>query len=49
MFYLVVIKENKPEEIIRLFKQKYKMNGEIIMERKAGPEFLKIIKFTRNS
>jgi len=49
VFYLVVIKENKPEQIIKLFKEEYKMDGEIIMERKAGPELLKIIKFTRNS
>ena len=49
MFYLVVIKENKPEEIIQLFKEKYEMKGVILMERKAGPELLKIIKFTQNS
>lgn len=49
VFYLVVIKENKPEEIIQLFKEKYEMKGVISMERKAGPELLKIIKFTQNS
>ncbi|XP_078382099.1 methyltransferase HEMK2-like isoform X4 [Oculina patagonica] len=47
-FYLVTVAENKPDEIISLFKS-YGMSGEVLMARKAGRERLSILKFTKDS
>ncbi|XP_033727256.1 methyltransferase N6AMT1-like isoform X1 [Pecten maximus] len=46
IFYLVIIKENKAEEIEDIMKgYGYKMWT--VLSRRSGPEFLSILKFTR--
>lgn len=46
IFYLVVIKENDPEEICSMFES-LGFKSESILSRQAGPEHLSILKFTR--
>lgn len=48
IFYLLVIKENDPEYIIKHFK-KLSMVGSIIAERKIRGEHLYVIKFVKNN
>lgn len=45
-FYLVVIPENRPEELVEWFRVRG-FRTEILMTRKAGRELLSILKFTR--
>lgn len=45
-FYLVVVEENKPKQIIKEM-EKYYLNGEIVLKRKAINEGLQIIRFKR--
>ncbi|XP_046738400.1 methyltransferase N6AMT1 [Diprion similis] len=45
-FYLVTIKQNDPISIINIFKQ-WKMNGEIIYDRKVRGEHLHILRFVK--
>ncbi|XP_012558529.1 methyltransferase N6AMT1 [Hydra vulgaris] len=46
-FYIVLIKENKPYEIIS-FMHDNGFHGEVVAERKSGPENLLVIKFSRS-
>nr|XP_009862427.1 hemK methyltransferase family member 2-like isoform X2 [Ciona intestinalis] len=48
VLYLVVIKENKPDEIKALFSNMGFL-CDVVMTRRSGPEFLMILKFTRKS
>lgn len=48
IFYLLVIKENDPEYIIKCFKD-FNMTGSIISERKIRGEHLYVLKFVKNS
>ncbi|XP_031840347.1 hemK methyltransferase 2 [Nomia melanderi] len=45
-FYLLVIKENDPEDILRIFKD-LNMKGEIVAERKIRGEHLYILRFRK--
>ncbi|KAH6590743.1 hypothetical protein BASA61_005164 [Batrachochytrium salamandrivorans] len=46
-FYLVLIKENRPEEIMKYMLDNYNLESEILLRRKAGFEGLVIIRFQR--
>ncbi|CAO3627145.1 unnamed protein product [Mucor fragilis] len=46
IFYLLLINENKPDQVVQLMKASYGMNAEIIMERRAGREKQFIVKIT---
>lgn len=47
LFYLVVIKENDPQDIANLFA-KYSFNTKTVMSRRAGPEHLSILRISRH-
>ncbi|XP_045051124.1 methyltransferase N6AMT1 isoform X2 [Desmodus rotundus] len=47
LFYLVTIKENKPEEILRTMKMKG-LQGTTALSRCAGQEMLSVLKFARS-
>ncbi|GAA5817642.1 hypothetical protein MFLAVUS_011193 [Mucor flavus] len=44
LFYLLLIEENKPKEIVEIMKNQYGMNAMIIMQRRAGREKQFIVK-----
>ncbi|XP_066582196.1 methyltransferase N6AMT1 [Prorops nasuta] len=46
IFYLLVIKENEPEQIIETFR-KLNMKGDIILERKIRGEHLYVLRFRK--
>ncbi|KAF1799020.1 S-adenosyl-L-methionine-dependent methyltransferase [Mucor lusitanicus] len=46
IFYLLLINENKPDQVVQLMKEAYGMNAGIIMERRAGREKQFIVKIT---
>jgi len=46
LFYLVVIEENKPKEIVQLFRN-MEFESTVILSRRTGPELLSVIKFWR--
>ncbi|KAG2204258.1 hypothetical protein INT46_011575 [Mucor plumbeus] len=46
IFYLLLINENKPDQVVQLMKESYEMNAKIIMERRAGREKQFIVKIT---
>ncbi|PIK53053.1 putative hemK methyltransferase family member 2-like [Apostichopus japonicus] len=46
VFYLITIRENKPDEIRQMLKDRG-LESTVIIERKAGPERLNVIKFQR--
>lgn len=46
VFYLLVVKENNVEDIFQVMSS-FKWRGSIVMERKAGREHLKVLKFVR--
>uniref|UniRef100_H2YG34 Methyltransferase HEMK2 n=1 Tax=Ciona savignyi TaxID=51511 RepID=H2YG34_CIOSA len=46
VLYLVVIRENKPDEIREIFNEMGFL-CEVVMTRRSGPEFLMILKFVR--
>ncbi|KAI8636838.1 S-adenosyl-L-methionine-dependent methyltransferase [Parasitella parasitica] len=46
IFYLLLINENKPDQVVQLMKEAYKMDAKIIMERRAGRERQFIVKIT---
>uniref|UniRef100_A0A6V7I7S1 Methyltransferase HEMK2 n=1 Tax=Bracon brevicornis TaxID=1563983 RepID=A0A6V7I7S1_9HYME len=48
IFYLVVIKENKPSDIINIFKS-FDMAGIVVGERKVRGEHLYILRFVKSS
>ncbi|XP_055995752.1 methyltransferase N6AMT1-like [Ostrea edulis] len=47
LFYLVVIKENKPEEIERVMYDKG-FHMETVLSRQTGPELLSVLRFQRS-
>lgn len=48
LFYLLVIKENNPQDIINEFK-KYYMRGTIVIDRKIRGEHLHVLRFWKNN
>ncbi|XP_040836623.1 methyltransferase N6AMT1 [Ochotona curzoniae] len=46
-FYLVTIKENNPEDILKTMKTKG-LHGTIALSRQAGQEVLSVLKFTKS-
>ncbi|KAB0345780.1 hypothetical protein FD754_022706 [Muntiacus muntjak] len=46
LFYLVTIKENNPEEILKIMKTKG-LQGTTALSRRAGQEILSVLKFSR--
>ncbi|CAH1774223.1 unnamed protein product [Owenia fusiformis] len=48
ILYLVIIKENKQDEIESIL-QKHGFSMEIIISRRSGPEFLSVLKFSREN
>ncbi|KAM6224903.1 methyltransferase N6AMT1 [Rhynchocyon petersi] len=47
LFYLVTIKENNPDEILRTMKTRG-LQGTTVLSRQAGQEMLSILKFTNS-
>ncbi|XP_066891074.1 methyltransferase N6AMT1 isoform X2 [Kogia breviceps] len=47
LFYLVTIKENNPEEILKIMKTKG-LQGTTALSRQAGQEILSVLKFTKS-
>ncbi|XDC50022.1 hypothetical protein R6Z07M_001204 [Ovis aries] len=47
LFYLVTIKENNPEEILKIMKTKG-LQGTTALSRQAGQEMLSVLKFTKS-
>ncbi|XP_036885560.1 methyltransferase N6AMT1 isoform X1 [Sturnira hondurensis] len=47
LFYLVTIKENNPEEILRTMKMKG-LQGTAALSRRAGQEMLSVLKFAKS-
>lgn len=47
LFYLVTIKENNPEEILKTMKMEG-LHGTIVLSRQAGQEILSVLKFTKS-
>uniref|UniRef100_A0A8C3WKS1 Methyltransferase HEMK2 n=1 Tax=Catagonus wagneri TaxID=51154 RepID=A0A8C3WKS1_9CETA len=47
LFYLVTIKENNPEEILKTMKTEG-LQGTIVLSRQAGQEILSVLKFTKS-
>ncbi|KAI8929287.1 S-adenosyl-L-methionine-dependent methyltransferase [Entophlyctis helioformis] len=45
LFYLVLIKENRPEEIMQHMRDLYGMPSETVLRRRAGYEGLSIVRF----
>ncbi|KZC08371.1 PREDICTED: hemK methyltransferase family member 2 [Dufourea novaeangliae] len=45
-FYLLIIKENDPDDILRMFKD-LNMRGEVIVERKIRGEHLYVLRFKK--
>ncbi|XP_012288276.1 hemK methyltransferase family member 2 [Orussus abietinus] len=46
IFYLVVIEENEPDYIMRIFRN-FGMKGEIVADRKIRGEHLKVLRFVK--
>ncbi|RKP00186.1 hypothetical protein CXG81DRAFT_13520 [Caulochytrium protostelioides] len=44
-FYLVVVRENRPDELARLAREQWGLRPRMLMERKAGYEGLGVMKF----
>ncbi|KAF6385178.1 N-6 adenine-specific DNA methyltransferase 1 [Rhinolophus ferrumequinum] len=47
LFYLVTIKENNPEEILKTMKMEG-LHGTTVLSRQAGQEILSVLKFTKS-
>ena len=47
MFYLLLIKQNKPEEVTSYLKG-FGLNGELVLERRAANEHLMVYRFQRD-
>ncbi|XP_070606401.1 methyltransferase N6AMT1 isoform X2 [Erythrolamprus reginae] len=47
LFYLVTIKENNPDEIIKIL-QECGLNGSKVISRQAGREYLSVLKFCKS-
>jgi release factor glutamine methyltransferase len=48
LFYLVTIKENKPDEIIHWMNE-LGLSGKVVLRRKAGSEGLAILRFSKTN
>lgn len=48
LFYLVLINENKPSDVIKYMNSSFGFDAEIVMERTAGWEGLLVIRFQRS-
>ncbi|KAF6766096.1 methylase [Ephemerocybe angulata] len=46
-FYLVALKQNNVPEIRQRMEDRFKLHSEVVIERRAGREYLYIIRFTR--
>lgn len=46
-FYLVALKQNNVPEIRQRMLETFRLQSEIVIERRAGREYLYIIRFTR--
>ncbi|KAF9568535.1 S-adenosyl-L-methionine-dependent methyltransferase [Agrocybe pediades] len=46
-FYLVALKENNVPQILKTMKDVHNLTGKVILERRAGREYLYILCFTR--
>ncbi|XP_066927288.1 methyltransferase N6AMT1-like [Clytia hemisphaerica] len=44
-FYLLLLEQNKPDEIVEVMKDKYNLQASLVLERKTGPEYLKVFRF----
>ncbi|KAG1175059.1 hypothetical protein G6F70_006384 [Rhizopus microsporus] len=44
VFYLLLINENKPNDVVEIMRNTYKMNADIILQRRAGREKQYILK-----
>ncbi|KAI8382381.1 S-adenosyl-L-methionine-dependent methyltransferase [Blakeslea trispora] len=44
IFYLLLINENKPDEVVDIMKTKYHMKADIVLQRRAGREKQFIVK-----
>ncbi|KAI8877232.1 S-adenosyl-L-methionine-dependent methyltransferase [Backusella circina FSU 941] len=44
IFYLLLINENKPQEVVNIMMEQHEMKAEIIMQRRAGRERQYIVK-----
>ncbi|KAG2225779.1 hypothetical protein INT45_011447 [Circinella minor] len=49
VFYLLLINENRPTEVVNIMCTQYSMQAEIMMERRAGRERQYILKIQRSS
>ncbi|KAI9204303.1 S-adenosyl-L-methionine-dependent methyltransferase [Polychytrium aggregatum] len=47
VFYMVVIRENRPEELMDLMRSRYGLESQVVMSRRAGQEGLSILRFQR--
>ena len=47
LFYLIVIKENKPDEVVNILQQ-FNLYMSTVLSRRSGPEFLSILRFLRH-
>lgn len=48
LFFLLIVKENDEEDIFQIMNS-YGLQGSVVLERKAGREYLKVLKFERMS
>jgi len=48
MIYLLVIKENNPDEIMDLMKS-FGFESNVVIQRRTGPEYLSVLRFSRCS
>lgn len=46
-FYLVALKQNNVPQIRQRMEDRFKLHSEVVIERRAGREYLYIIRFTR--
>ncbi|PKK80662.1 hypothetical protein RhiirC2_833117 [Rhizophagus irregularis] len=49
VFYLLLINENKPNEVCEIIKNNYHLQSEVLLSRLAGREKQLILKFWRNT
>lgn len=48
VFYLVAVKQNDPEGICARMRHTQGLEGEVILKRRAGGEFLHVLRFRRS-
>lgn len=49
LFYLIVLEENNISEICRRMVRNFNLQSQVIIERRAGREFLKVLRFSRGN